>query len=190
MPALTTAVAVAEQVYAEGLCSAASSQRSSSVTTINSYITSPSETSDTEVFFGPLSASELRAMHPREHRRSTQHLTLTPLVEEEHTSARRQHAALRIQTLARGVLARRSVRRALSDLVVLSAMGSASVQRRRTVRGQPQGKEPEPEAVEVVQQVAPVVKRGRSIRSWFQRPQQPPQSPAAAPRVAVSDAKK
>ncbi|KAJ1724090.1 hypothetical protein LPJ53_001611 [Coemansia erecta] len=168
MPALSTAVAVAEQVYPDGLRSAASSQHSSSVTTINSFATSDSPlSSDNEIFFGPLTTVELRAMKREQaHRRSTQLLTLTPLEDEEHMSARRQLAAGKLQTLMRGWLARKEFRRAMSDLHMLRTMGSASVQRRRTVRGQQAGSSGKEAGA--VDEMEPVVVTP-VVRPWLRR---------------------
>ncbi|KAJ2719912.1 CDC16 protein [Coemansia sp. Benny D115] len=118
------------------------SLRSSSVSTINSaYHTDGDATSslgpetsphpkeqqdeEREVFFGPLSTVELRQMHQHRdiHRRSTQPLGIDT------------QSLLRIQALCRGYLCRKQFSRPLADLRMLAMNGSASVQRRRTIRG-------------------------------------------------------
>ncbi|KAJ1803871.1 hypothetical protein LPJ75_005751, partial [Coemansia sp. RSA 2598] len=120
-----------------------------------------------EVFFGPLTMTELSGMRKRadSQRRSTQVMTLTPLVEEEAPETLSQkvslgngsqaaptlqssvYAAVRIQALSRGYLSRREYGKRMGDMRVLELRGSACVQRRRTLRGRAEQKTGEPSGI-------------------------------------------
>ncbi|KAJ2703614.1 hypothetical protein FB645_003821 [Coemansia sp. IMI 203386] len=194
------------------------SVHSSSVSTINSaYDTDGGLSSvlddedEDEVFFGPLSMAELTNMNKRNNsqRRSTQVMTLTPFVDEEPqevyspkysngggqvtaapTLQSPVYAAIRIQSVCRGYLARREHGNRIRDMQVLELRGSACVQRRRTLRERTEQRAEEPTTTAPIQQQLTAslasakdhegpVKRGRSFRTWFQR--QP-----SAPRVVAN----